>query len=369
MKLPTAAALAILLLSAPAALAGAVDDANAGLDALDHGDNATAVRLFSQALREGGLSDSDRELAFVKRAQAYLGEGQNDLARQDLEQALRIDANDQEAAALMRRAEAQPPTQGQPSAAATTKPQKLVQAQNWIAVVYRNHGQTICYAFTKVRDSIPPLAHRGPASLFVEESPAQRDVVQIDAGFNYSANASASLDVDATHLEFGTNRFYRPETAYARDGAAAVAAFRQGSLAVAHSQTDDGHAVTDSFSLAGFAAAYAAIVKACPASADNRGSRSWLGLMAYDLTEPVAQRLHLSAARGALVVGVMPGGVAEQAGIKPGDVIQTYDGETVTGFHDFAADVARTQIGQAVKLGVWRDGQELTLEPTTAAWP
>ena len=58
------------------------------------------VRLFTEALRSGGLSPSDRELALVKRAQAYIGEMRNDLALGDLQQALKLDPNDAEAASL-----------------------------------------------------------------------------------------------------------------------------------------------------------------------------------------------------------------------------------------------------------------------------
>ena len=100
MKLLAAATLAVLLLTAPAGRAGSLDDANAGLDALGRGDYATAVRLFTKALRAGNLSASDRELAFVRRAQAYIGQQRNDLALADLQQALKLDPNDQEAVNL-----------------------------------------------------------------------------------------------------------------------------------------------------------------------------------------------------------------------------------------------------------------------------
>ncbi|MDE2133920.1 MAG: tetratricopeptide repeat protein [Alphaproteobacteria bacterium] len=71
-----------------------VNDANAGLEALDKGDYGTAIQLLTQALREGGLSKSDRELAFLTRAKAYIGKQQYDPAESDLSTAARLDPKD-----------------------------------------------------------------------------------------------------------------------------------------------------------------------------------------------------------------------------------------------------------------------------------
>jgi hypothetical protein len=86
-----------------------------------------------------------------------------------------------------------------------------------------------------------------------------RDTVAIDAGLPYAANASVTVQVDQAGLEFYT----AGRNAFARDGKAAVAAFGRGSRAIARSP--GAKEVTDTFSLKGFGAAYAAVVKACPA--------------------------------------------------------------------------------------------------------
>ena len=49
----------------------AIGIAMEGLDALNRGDNATAIERFTKAADSGELSPSDRELALVKRAEAY----------------------------------------------------------------------------------------------------------------------------------------------------------------------------------------------------------------------------------------------------------------------------------------------------------
>jgi hypothetical protein len=83
--------------------------------------------------------------------------------------------------------------------------------------------------------------------------------VAIEAGFQYPPNATVTVQVDQTGLEFYTSG----KNAFARDGKAAVAAFSKGSRAIARSPAPK--EVTDTFSLKGFSQAYAAVVKACPA--------------------------------------------------------------------------------------------------------
>jgi tetratricopeptide (TPR) repeat protein len=100
------AAVAVLTLGAAANAAPAAHkphdslaDAQAGQAAIDRGDNAAAIPLFSKAL-SGKLSTSDRELALVKRGEAYLATGQRPLALQDARAALALQPTDNEALSL-----------------------------------------------------------------------------------------------------------------------------------------------------------------------------------------------------------------------------------------------------------------------------
>jgi tetratricopeptide (TPR) repeat protein len=95
-----------LMISVSVARADGLSDANAGLDALNHGDYSRAVMLFTRAIKIGKLSPADKELAYVKRAQAFLGEKRADLALADLDKAQALDPKDSDIAAL--RAQAQP---------------------------------------------------------------------------------------------------------------------------------------------------------------------------------------------------------------------------------------------------------------------
>jgi tetratricopeptide (TPR) repeat protein len=97
---------AAVALMAGAAQADPLDDAKAGLAALDKGDDATAIRMFTVALDSGRLTRPDRELAYVKRAQAYLAAEASDKALADANRALDLDPRDAEATATRDRAQA-----------------------------------------------------------------------------------------------------------------------------------------------------------------------------------------------------------------------------------------------------------------------
>ena len=90
-------ALAVAAFIGGVATADPVADGNAGMEALNRGDNAAAIQLFTRALQSGALAPSDRELAYVRRAQADLALGNKTTALADANQALALDADDAEA--------------------------------------------------------------------------------------------------------------------------------------------------------------------------------------------------------------------------------------------------------------------------------
>lgn len=146
-----------------------------------------------------------------------------------------------------------------PSAVAA-EPTSLGVFQAWTAATYVSGGQKICYAFTRPSHSDGAAASRGPVLLSVTEREGSRDEVAVSAGFSYAKGAEVTVDVGATKLPFYTSG----NAAFARDGAAAVKAFKAGNNAEAHSPQPHGGDTVDTFSLTGFTAAYQAIVKACP---------------------------------------------------------------------------------------------------------
>jgi invasion protein IalB len=165
------------------------------------------------------------------------------------------------AAAPPASAQTTPKPAAKPAVAKPGGPQAIGKFDDWTAATNKEAGQTVCYAFTRSQASTPAISGRGDVVLTVTERQGGRDAVAISAGFAYAANATVTVNVDPVALDFYTAQ----RSAFAHDGKAAAQAFLKGRQAVAHSPGPKGVAVTDSFSMKGFTAAYAAINKSCPA--------------------------------------------------------------------------------------------------------
>ena len=97
--------------------------------------------------------------------------------------------------------------------------------------------------------------------------------------------------------------------------------------------------------------------------------RGWLGVQVQEVTPEIAKSLGLPRAEGALVAEVTKATPAQQAGVKQGDVILSYNGHAIDKLRDLPIAVAETPVGQRAELKVWRDGREETLEPVIAQMP
>ncbi len=61
---------------------------------------------------------------------------------------------------------------------------------------------------------------------------------------------------------------------------------------------------------------------------------------------------------GVLVQEVQPGGPADKAGLKPGDIITAIDGRTIKDGNDLVDEIASRRPGSSVRLGYLRDGKQ-----------
>ncbi len=138
-------------------------------------------------------------------------------------------------------------------------PKSIGKFEDWQAATHAEAGQTVCYAFTRVQSSTGAVPGRGDVVLTVTQRPTGRDAVAISAGFAYPSGAEVVLVAERAELPFYTSG----RSAFARDGHAVTLAFDKARTAVAKSPAPRNVAVADTFSLRGFAAAYAAINKAC----------------------------------------------------------------------------------------------------------
>ena len=91
--------------------------------------------------------------------------------------------------------------------------------------------------------------------------------------------------------------------------------------------------------------------------------RGWLGVRIQDVTDDVAEAIGLEKAAGALVTDV-PEGPASEAGMQSGDVIVNFDGVEVGDTRELVRTVGNTEVGKAVRVVVFRDGQTQTLKIT-----
>ncbi|HTH96510.1 MAG TPA: DegQ family serine endoprotease [Stellaceae bacterium] len=94
--------------------------------------------------------------------------------------------------------------------------------------------------------------------------------------------------------------------------------------------------------------------------------RGWLGVQVQQMTPDIAQGLGMDRNNpsGALVASVTPSSPAGKAGIQAGDVIEKYDGKSVSKMRDLPRMVADTTIGQTVPVTVMRQGKEVTEQVT-----
>jgi Do/DeqQ family serine protease len=80
------------------------------------------------------------------------------------------------------------------------------------------------------------------------------------------------------------------------------------------------------------------------------------------LTTQLASEAGLRDARGAFVNLMERRSPAYQAGLEPGDVIVSFDGQTVEDPHHFLRLVADARIGSTATVVVMRDGRQVTLQ-------
>ncbi len=89
--------------------------------------------------------------------------------------------------------------------------------------------------------------------------------------------------------------------------------------------------------------------------------RGWLGVSMQDMTQDLAESFGLDNLTGALIAGVLKDGPADQAGIKPGDILIAVEGKPVTSSSELLNLVAALPPGNTVTVTVIRSKQEKSI--------
>lgn len=90
--------------------------------------------------------------------------------------------------------------------------------------------------------------------------------------------------------------------------------------------------------------------------------RGWIGVEPQDITPELAESFGLSKKSGAIIAGVLKGGPADKAGIKPGDILVAVDGKPVGDTTDMLNLIAQLTPGIRAKMTVLRKSQEETVD-------
>jgi serine protease DegQ len=98
-------------------------------------------------------------------------------------------------------------------------------------------------------------------------------------------------------------------------------------------------------------------------------TRGWIGVEVQEITPPVAESFRLRSTRGALIAGVLRGGPADKAGVKPGDVMVEVEGRPVADPTSMLNLIAALPPGASARMKIKRQGKDLDADITVGRRP
>ena len=88
-------------------------------------------------------------------------------------------------------------------------------------------------------------------------------------------------------------------------------------------------------------------------------TRGWIGVEAQEISADLAESFKLKSAEGALIAGVVRGGPADTAGIKPGDILLSVEGRNVGDPSAMLNLISALKPGKPARLRLLRNQKEI----------
>lgn len=95
----------------------------------------------------------------------------------------------------------------------------------------------------------------------------------------------------------------------------------------------------------------------------------FLGISGVSITDEIAKRNNLPVNKGVLIIQVYPGTSAALAGLKEYDIIIKFDGKDVTSVQEITKYLRQHNIGDKVKIEIYRDNKKMEVEVTLKEKP
>jgi len=106
----------------------------------------------------------------------------------------------------------------------------------------------------------------------------------------------------------------------------------------------------------GFAIPINMLKAIAPQLEKGRVARSWMGMSVQEqMGADLAESFAVPGGKGVVITDVIEGGPAAQAGLRPGDVVVSFEGEPIAESYRLRWLTANAAPGRSVPMGVWRN--------------
>ncbi|MDD5404391.1 Do family serine endopeptidase [Immundisolibacter sp.] len=97
--------------------------------------------------------------------------------------------------------------------------------------------------------------------------------------------------------------------------------------------------------------------------------RGWIGVEVQDITPELAESFKLPSSSGTMIAGVLRGGPADKAGVRPGDILQAVNGKPVKDSAAMLNQISALQPGKMATLNIRRNRTDMVLQVSVGKRP